>query len=348
MNHKKLMGVNVVHRYFAQGMGTAFRFEPVKPCEELCRRFSLRGLSGMANLSLMGQEKYGEVNWEQQLKGAGGFDYAVYATDPLFLAYSNLDIDYKAKRVYYLSNDGSQVKGTRGDTKQSAGTGPLLHDIRGGKTYEGVKVEIKTNRFKIILEPGSTGLYKLINGQNETVEQRNCAKLQGRLCLNIEAAGYLELRNGKTVVARYYADDCLFFQPPFCILDLVYEGETKEKTALLYELEVENRQVYWKYKIYARSNGTNGRKLNDFFIVNNNEKLLQGIRFNSEALDEQEHWIVFASDQPIPMIEKGYTGIELNEKGNSEYTLIPHLPNPDIASVKKTEDRWVSDIFVYV
>ena len=66
------------------------------------------------------------------------------------------------------------------------------------------------------------------------------------------------------------------------------------------------------------------------------------------VVDEKKREIVFLSDKPIPMTEKGYLDIELNEAQGSGHPLIANLPNPGLSSVKYKENKWISDIFVYI
>jgi hypothetical protein len=275
------------------------------------------------------------------------FDIAVYSLDMLFGNYSNLEIDYRKGRVYYV---GSTLKSSADKSKEKRIT---LSAPESGKEVEAVPVFLEPKQFVISLDnavPGDT--FKLLDRSNTVVEEQQVKdKTSGALYVDVsrKSAGIYSLEKNNHITAYFYADDMLYNTKPAFIIGIeatfpVDPGKEKIDVQT-YDIRIANRAVLWQYHVIGR---TNGRKLNNLEIKNNNEKLLPGVRFEQVRIDEERKEALFVSNQPVPILEKAFQSIELIEKGNNSTPLVPHLANADISSLHVKEGKWVSQIYVYI
>ncbi|MCP5047242.1 MAG: hypothetical protein GY940_08725, partial [bacterium] len=160
-------------------------------------------------------------------------------------------------------------------------------------------------------------------------------------------AGILTLEKNGQVLEYFYTDDELMDDKPVFIMGLgpfpVMETETAELRR--FRVRINGRSVFWHYYIYSN---LNGRRPASLKIVNRNQKLLPGIKFELKHNDENIKRALFLSQVPIPMSEAAYKSIELIEEGSEGLPLIPNLPNAAVSSLRFKQCRWVSEIFVYI
>jgi len=347
MSYKKWISVNLEHSYFADGRCQMLRFEPTGDCREQMRR-GQQFFYPMPNGFFI--FKHTDKTKENQSSTAGScfFDIAVYSADPLFGNYSNLEIDYRQGRVYYI---GNTLKSSTGKSKEKVLT---LTDRQEGKEVEAVPVLLRPKQFVISLDKAAAGdTVKLLDKNNAVVEELQVKDKNKGTSLYADvsrkSAGIYSLEINNRVTAYFYADDHLYNIKPALIIAVEADspgGGDKDNTAVLkYDIRAAGRNVSWQYHVFARENR---RKLKNLEIRNNNEKQLPGVTFQQAQIDEERKEAVFVSNQPIPLTERPYQSIELIEKGSSGTPLIPHLPNADISSLHVKEGKWVSQIYVYI
>jgi hypothetical protein len=323
------------------------RFEPTDDCREQLRR-SGQFFYPMPNGFLIFKDT-SKIKENQSNNGESCFfDIAVYPADGLFGNYSNLEIDYRQGRVYYI---GNTLKSSADKSKDKKLT---LADREGGQEVEAVPVLLEPKQFVILLDEAAPGdTFKLLDKSNAVVKEQQIKDKTDGAALYADVKGksagiyYLE-RNGK-ITAYFYADDSLYnTKPAFIIgIEAVSPGDKEEENTTVqnYDIRAASRAVSWEYHVIARANG---RKLKNLEIRNNNEKLLPGVSFEQVRIDEERKEAVFVSNKPLPLTEKAYQSIELIEKGNNGTPLVPHLANAGISSLHVKEGKWVSQIYVYI
>ncbi len=336
MSYHKWISVNLEHRYFADHRCPPVRFEPTEECRKQMRLGRLFFYPGNDGFQVFKDNR----KIHEHLTPSTGkcfFDIAVYSIDGLLGNYSNLDIDYRGGRVYYI---GGPLQPPPGENKPHRLT---LSDGEGKEEIEAVPVLLRPGQCVIPLEEASPGdIFELVNRNNMVVKEKQVTAQTTELSLYLDTAGkrgglYRLERNGRAA-AYVYADDALYRSRPDFIIGL-------ENRARQYHLRIAGRAVPWQYHVVARANG---RKLKNLGIRNNNEKLLPGVSFERTHIDEPNKEVVFLSNKPLPLFEKGIQSIELIENGNNGAPLVPHLPNAGIASLHVKEGRWVAQIYVYI
>jgi hypothetical protein len=290
-----------------------------------------------------------QIKKDQSGSGETGFfDIAVYSRDGLFGNYSNLEIDYRKGAIYYV---GNTLKSGADKNKEKRIT---LTDREGGKEVEAVPVLLEPKQFVISLDnavPGDT--FRLLDKGNTVVEEQQVKDKTSGASLYVDvkgkSAGIYRLEKNNQITAYFYADDMLYNKKPALIIGIeavIPVGAGKEKSDVqTYDIRIASRAVYWQYHVVGR---TNGRKLSNLEIRNNNEKLLPGVKFEPVRIDEESKEAVFVSNKPVPIWEKAIQSIELIEKGNNGTPLVPHLANADISSLHVKEGKWESRIYVYI
>jgi hypothetical protein len=347
MSYKKWISVNLEHGYFADNRCPSLRFEPTNDCEEQMRRGG-QFFYAMPNrfLILLDTDK---IKKDQNSAGENCFiDIAMYSRDPLFGSYSNLEIDYRQGRVYYI---GNTLKSSTDETEEKS---LILTDRQEDKKHQAVPVLLKPKQFVISIDnaaPGDT--LKLLDKNNAVVEETQVKDKTAGTSLFVDVsrkrAGIYSLETNNRVTAYVYADDMLFNTKPALIIGIEAPcpggGDIDNPVVLEYDIHAAGRAVSWEYRVIARGNG---RKLKNLEIKSSNEKSLPGVSFEQVRIDEERKEAVFVSNKPIPLSERPYQSIELIEKGNSGTPLIPHLPNADISSLHIKEGKWMSQIYVYI
>lgn len=347
MSYQKWISVNLEHGYFADGKGPSMRFEPIDDCREQMQRSGQfffptpNGFFIFQDTTKIKENQSGNAE-------SCFFDIAVYPTDALFANYSNLEIDYRQGRVYYIGNT------LKSSTDKSKGKKLTLTDREGGQEKEAVPVILEPEQFVISLNKAAPGdTFKLLDKKNSVVKEQQIKKKTDDAALYADvrgkSAGIYYLEKNNQVTACFYADDSLYnTRPAFIIgIEAVYPGNKEEgdTTVQKYSIRAASRGVSWEYHVIARANG---RKLKNLEIRNNNEKLLPGVSFEQVRIDEERQEAVFVSSKTVPLSEKAYQSIELIEKGSNGTPLVPHLANAGISSLHVKEGKWVSQIYVYI
>ncbi len=357
MKYVKLVSVDLLHDFFSDGNETSALFKPVPQCEKQLRlnrqffRVGGNGFSIMADSDKIGKEPEDKVYY---------FDIAVYISDPYFSTYSNLDIDYKAGRVYYAGNADNMENVENTENTETTGEGEdngskeakqlTLTNLQPKTEYEGIVVQLQPRQFSVSIEAGPGDLFKLLDKSGQAIKKWEFEKEAAGLYVDIgrRPPGMFTLEKNGVAVGYYYADDLLCKEKPAFIISIrLALKDVNVAGSILpaqFEARIANRPVYWRYNVFARSYS---RKLSSLSITNNNTKSISGIAFSRERMDEEKGQAVFVSDRPIPLIEGAYKDIEI-EVNSGGTPLIEHLPNAAVSSVGFKEGRWISDLFVYV
>ena len=342
MSYQKWISVSLEHGYFADRRCPPLRFEPTDDCREQMRR-GRQFFFPMPNGFFIFKET-DKINENQPgNEESCFFDIAVYSQDGLFGNYSNLEIDYRKGKVYYI---GNTLKTSPDKSKEKRIT---LADSESGKEVEAVPVFLEPKQFVISLDNAAPGdIFRLLDKNNAAVEEQRIKDKTSGASLYADvggkSAGIYSLERNNKITAYFYADDLMYQTKPAFIIGIDAVG--KEKIAVQkYNIRIANRVVSWQYHVIGR---INGRKLKDLEIRNNNEKLLPGVLFEQVRIDEESKEAIFVSNKPVPISERPYQSIELIEKGNNGTPLVPHLANADIASLHVKEGKWVSQIYVYI
>ena len=107
--------------------------------------------------------------------------------------------------------------------------------------------------------------------------------------------------------------------------DLLQDSEE----GLVFSLAFENRRIPWVYKIDVKD-GIPGHP--DILNPNNIQLQSETLAFTRSQIAEK---VTFTSNQPIPLQQQPYQGIQLNHStpatngSETTTTLIPHMPNPE-------------------
>ncbi|MCP5047603.1 MAG: hypothetical protein GY940_10550, partial [bacterium] len=252
MKYSKWLNIHLTHGYFADGRETSFQFVPTQDCEKQLKlyRFLFRSTDfGFAILE--DSEKEQENNREKTVF----FDIAVYARDPYFPTYSNLDIDYMEGKVYYI---GNRLKNETGET---GANGLTLEDRQSGETFEAVRVLLQPKRFTFYAEAAPGDTFKLTDKQNNPVRQWKIEDKEGTggttgfyADVSSKPAGILTLYKNGDTAAHFYADDRLYHHKPAFITGLgVPPPGTEPKgpqRLRQYDIRVASRSVSWNYHVY--------------------------------------------------------------------------------------------------
>jgi hypothetical protein len=348
MNFQKWLSVNLEHGYFADHRCPSLGIEPTSDCREQMRRRGQFFYPLPNGFFIFQDTDKIRVNQNGTAESCF-FDIAVSSPDELLGNYSNLELDYRRGRAYYV---GNSLKSEPDKNKEKQLT---LTDREGGKETEAVPVLLEPKQFSVSLDEAAPGdTFKLLDKHDSVVVEKQVKDKTGPAALYADvskkSAGIYRLEKNNTVTAWFYADDMLYHnhtKPAFIIgIEAAPPGNTGgKKTAIqTYDIRVANRAVFWQYHVIAR---TNSRKLKNLEIRNNNEKSLSGVSFEQVNIDEEGKEVIFVSSRPVPVSEKAYQAIELIEKGSST-PLVPHLPNAGISTLHVKEGKWVSRMYIYI
>ncbi len=339
MKYLKRLTVNLRHLYFYVGGASVLGFAPTKESKRRMLQESIFFRETEQGFMVMEQENSSR---SRSKDGEIVLNITAYGLDDFLPHYSNLDINTTKKQLYYLSN----VKRT---LKASEKRPLTITDSDTKEICQAVPVESKPEKFPIILSNQSEGTLNLVDHKGEQVRQWVLAgqgnDLNLHAAVSIQVPGYYELKKNDTIVARYYVDDQVHADCPVFIVGFnltLKAGDTETAVPLNYNIQIGNRSVFWRYLVYM---SPNGRKPENIVIENTNKKLT-GIQFNDKLIDEGGDRVVFTSNEPIPLTQAGYTGIQLKDNPNGGSPLVPHLANGDMRTVKYNNGQWLSDIFV--
>jgi hypothetical protein len=341
MNYEKYICVTLEHGYFADGKCPSLWFEPTEDSSIQMNRNKLlfyhlpQGFVILADTDNLKKKQADAAASATSVAGLF-FDIAVYSQDKLFGNYSNLEIDYRQGSAYYI---GTPLK-----------TGPANPEKRitlmvpGNEgEIEAVPVQLKPKQCVIALENVAPGdMFKLLDRNNTLLCHHHINETGRGTLFYVDAVnktpGLYSLLKNDTITGYFYLDDLLCRTKPAFIIGI-------DSISRNYHLRIANRAVTWEYHIIARSNG---RKLKNLEIRNNNVKQLPGISFPLVRLDEILNEAIFESNMPIPLSEKAYPSIELIEKGSSGAPLIPHLANAGISALHVKDEKWEARIYVHI
>lgn len=342
MSFQKWISVKLEHGYFADHRSPPMRFEPTDDCRERMRRGG-QFFYPMPNGFYIFQDTAKVKKDQNGTVGPCFFDIAAFSPDPLLGNYSNLEIDYRRGSVYYVSN---RLTNGEAENKEKRLT---LTDRAGDKQTEAVPVLLKSKQFLIQLDDAAVGdMFKLSDGSGAVVKAQQVRDNTGGFALYADVSGrgggvYRLEKNG-AAAAFFYADDGLNRARPAFIVGIEAYW-TEEGAVRAFDIQIAARAVPWHYYVTAR---TNGRKIANLEIRNNNEKSLPGVSFERVRVDEEGRGVVFVSNTAVPLSERAHQSIELIEGGNNGTPLIPHLPNAGISTLHVKEGKWVSQIYVYI
>ena len=349
MSYRKCISVSLEHRYFADLRCPAVTFEVAPHCRSTMRRRRQHFYPTPGGFHIFKSGESTDSGKEQETDDV--YDIAVYPADSRFGNYSNLDIDYRGGSVYYIGSrlktgpaDGTEKRITMTAGKTSHITFDTTSDMTQAEAQvEAVPVLLRPMQFVIPLEPAETGdTFQLLDSFGHMAEQQRIGdKVSGAALfadLSRKTPGLYTLRRNQTDVAWFYADDTLHRKKPAFIISV-------DAASSHYNIRIANRPVSWEYHVIARSNG---RKLNNLHIRNNNDKLASLVNFEQVRVHQQRMEVVFVSSHPVPLSEKAFQSIELIEKGANGAPLVPHLANADIASLHVRDGKWVARIYVYI
>jgi len=341
MSYKKWITVSLEHSYFADGNCRKLRFEPTGDCRERMRR-GKQFFYPLPNGFIIFKDP--DLT-KENLPGTAAncfFDIAVYSADPLFGRYSNLEIDYRQGRVYYI---GNTLEPGPGNSEKRL----TLSNRQEGLELEAVPVLLKPGQFVIPLDgaaPGGTA--RLLDKNNAVVRELQVNDKNNGASLSVDVsrkgAGIYSLEINGIITGHFYVDDGLVNTRPAMIIGIAANGEEKDAVQR-YDILAASRAVTWEYHVFAYENR---RKLDNLEIRNNNEKILPGVSFPPVRSDEEQKEAVFVSNRPIPLSERPVQSIELIEKGSSGSPLVSHLPNAGIDTLHYKEGKWISRINVYI
>lgn len=136
MSYQKWITVNVEHSYFSDGRCHNLRFEPTTDCRKKMRRSGNFFYPTPIGFIIFKET----ANIKENVKSTTGgcvFDIEVYSTDGFFASYSNLEIDYRQGKIYYV---GSPSKPGADKSKEKRLT---LVERDSGKEVEAVPVTLK-------------------------------------------------------------------------------------------------------------------------------------------------------------------------------------------------------------
>lgn len=345
MKFKKILTVNIEHQYFLDANGEMYKFEPRPNCEiQRKRRCDIR-LRSQNNGFIMVKDIDREPG--PMDKKNAFIHVAVYPEDPLFLAFSHLDIDYHRGSIYYICND-SAICGPAKEEKQLT-----LIDKSTGNTYEAVQVWLRPKQFSFPVEPAAGDWYKLTDHDGNEIRSWMSQGIENVKQLLIDLGSwpeglYLLEKNG-LVTTRFYitsAESTREQPSPAFIIGI--RPQTADKTVpppADFQVEIAGRKAVWHYHIHAH---TNDRKLGELTIKNNNPVLASTVTFDQAQVDKEKKEVIFVSNQPIAMMKKGYREIELFEKPDAGTPMIPHLPNAAATSMHYKDGQWYAQIYVNI
>ncbi len=334
------VGVSLEHAYFTDGRPhSRLVCEPTHDC-----RMGMNGTgqffyTNPSGFSVLYDKK--KIPSVQDRPAEGYFfDIAVFAADPTFLRYSNLDIEPAKGQACYVGH------GIR--TGAAAVEKGLTLVEPDGRTIEAVPVRLQPKQFVLPLEGAVPGaVFKLLDKWGSVVLEKQ-VKAENETDLHVDftsrPSGIYSLEKNGKVVARFYADDRLFLKKPVFIIG-IKAGHPGAWGGNL-NVRVNPRPVTWEYHISAHNGGN--RRLEDLTIRNNNKSELPGISFELFKRDAPKGTVVFISNKPIPIKEQYYRDIQLLDKSAGGTPLIPHLPNANASSLHLEKGKWVAKMTVHI
>jgi hypothetical protein len=123
MRYEKILSVGLTHRYFSAGGADRFRFLPSADCERRMKPHKVIFRETGQGFVLLGRV-------DKNIKGKNDdeteivWNIAVFCDDYNLVNYSDLDIDYKNRKIYYLSNQ-----------RKSDNKSLVLNDTVSGEEY---------------------------------------------------------------------------------------------------------------------------------------------------------------------------------------------------------------------
>lgn len=295
MKYRKILSLHLIHDYFDGKKGRPFRFEITEDSEKQYRYYAQlirdtdNGFFVLKNIDKIRDFEAGEHYF---------FDVAVYPSDNLFACYSDLEIDYKKGKVYYLSNviggqRGVGKKAKKGKAKDGESSGIHMTVLGGDESVDAVPVQLVPKQFNIPVDTSPGDIFKLLNKKNEAVKEWTIgSKIEvtefyadmGRM-----DSGVYQLEKNGDIVSRYYADDRFCMDKPALVVGISLSlRQLQEGDRYLpreYEIRMASRSVYWRYLV---SSVVNGRKIENLRIENNNKKGLPGVKFPRESVSEEK------------------------------------------------------------
>ncbi len=339
MTYIPYLTLTLFHRYFATRIAPAIRFIPTQDCQNLMTLYSQLFRSTPNSIVFLAETPFAN----------SFFDIAVYADDPLFTTYSNLDNDYARRQIYYISNlNPAPADSLQPLTMQQQNSANMT-------SFAAIPIQLQPKQFDCQVLAAQNDVLTLKDKTNTPIKQWRIQDTQGTSQLSVDVrhqtGGLLVLEKNGTPTAYYYADDQLCREKPVFIAGIqLPPSNDSTATPSQFAITIASRPVFWYYHV---CNKFNKRNPQDLLILINNPQLLESVpnlTFTplSPAYPDPKDSRLFAAAVPIPLSEKSYEAIELTDTKADGAVLIPHLPNPALSSLHLKEGRWLAEIFVYV
>lgn len=343
MNYKKWLSLQVEHDYFTDLKCPPPGFTTGKTCDGIIRRNGLRFFGMPDGYLFLYDPDFPEQPGQDNKRANLYLDVALSVPDPMFVNYSNLDIDFRRGLVYYIGNHGSG---------ESAGlTLNQLNENQSVKSWQGAPVWLKPEQFVFTVTDAKPGeIIRLLDRDGNEANQWTIKEKKQSVSFLADTKGdaglYLLEKNGK-ITSRFYADDRYYAARPAVIIGLqavLPEGE-EQAGPHFFNLRIAAREASWKYHVKSRNNSKQYKNLQ---VRTANSKRLSGVTFAREQDSGTGEETVFVSNAPLPIRQQPYTAIELVDEDGGATPLIPHLPNAGVSTLHYIQGKWESWIYVYI
>jgi len=293
-----------------------------------------------------------------------------------FLSYTNLPFHDSQKKIYYFSNlqsnisDGSKYLQSTSDhvtsvDQLSLRIGTLHYQVEGTaetKTARLLYPDWDIEEKKVVLN--NEGIFDISFDLSDYPDGKAQLWIDG---VKEETFYAMSRHNGSGIFGIVE-----IFHSDHVPVDYRYVDHQDKITTQQYHLSFQKRSTYWKYIVInkgkteiedpgikygepSNSNGNNGNNGNAHGHNNGhgNPHTPPKYTFTQDTDgDYPDDYLVFISDQVIPLTRKGIDELSLRKKiSSADRIVLDHLPNPDRNELEEKKDepgKYYSKVFLYI
>ncbi|OPY69805.1 MAG: hypothetical protein A4E57_00939 [Syntrophorhabdaceae bacterium PtaU1.Bin034] len=357
LHYETLFEVETIHTYFGPHPSAEFEIEPTPACAVVLLDHGLlfrKTAYGFCVLYECTTDGTGAAIPRRPLSDGPRFSFSVRAKNAYLVSFSALPLSGPEKGIFSLTNlTGNLRDGTyllAADTTTPYVTGNDLVELRSMSFQYGVGGDGRAHTIRVMEGTGHVASEATIGPSAHPVGYN--------VNLINRKTGQYTIEVDDTEELRFYADDFLFRQRPFAVIDIFLGPEAPpgfspvnpdgRATKKRYTVMIGRRNLFWRYLVALKYRTGVGPET---MSITHPDPAVSFARGETRQAPDGTTIVPFVSGSELPLQSQAIPGITLQKNGNGSGSFsVENLPNASYENVVPDPEtgRVYSDVYVYI
>jgi hypothetical protein len=349
--YKELFEIMLLHDFYTSGQCTDLQLEPTVACLQTLQLLGIRFLPTATGGKLLARtDKSGPATnpvytIQNPVPENTRFTFLLTLKKSTFETFTQTKLDRAADQYYYFNNIGTNMS--------TDGLPLLVASKTAKKVADADLITVKRNAYTFVhnsTAPTQSGELRQVDNDEVLVQERSnnndtfsfqfdLARLTGgRTSFSVDGVKKETFYNLPTGESTAFFGLVDIFHRAALTPNYRFQQANNTITSRLYAIPFAARATRWRYVIAQKFNpaitGVSVQKING-----------ETINFSAQTGSPTGQYII-ASESAVPLREQPVTGIQLKDQANN--VLIPHLPNPSFAYLKKEGADLFSEVYITI